>query len=376
MEFRRLFIANRTAVLAAVLIAFATPASAQKCDINALVNAIGSISGPACGSAADDPGALTGAAAALGVFLAADQAAGTNFCNAAQNAYDNITSGQNQSQTIQNLLGPYGSVVGDLTSALTSVANPLATASCACSIDQGIAQLGNNGVACLQNAICGIQQSVLNEPCACIPPLPIANTNCTPPISCTFNAQSGSQPECTGALEEDTGVNPPSYKVTGQTVTDFTDGWNGSDKYCTAFSFCSCPSPMTLKEWPVNYLGGIVMFSCQCPAGTSLSTAPGPGAPLVCICDNTKQPALPANSPYGSCPDLTGPLCATGQVAVGNKCVTPCSNPSQIPLANGSCCDPKQASSCGLCCPSGQSPDPTTGNCTPASQHFTPIQVR
>ena len=72
---------------------------------------------------------------------------------------------------------------------------------------------------------------------------------------------------------------------------------------------------------------------------------------LECICNNTGQVARPTNSTYGSCPDLTGKQCPKGQKNVENQCVTPCSDPTKLQMADGSCCDPKQVSACGTCCP-------------------------
>jgi len=189
--------------------------------------------------------------------------------------------------------------------------------------------------------------------------------------------------------------NPPSYFThntqNGQVVVDVVDGWDGHSYWCSPDRYCFCPSPLTLKQIPVNYLGdGTVMFTCQCPTAADRNNDPTQGThPLnpsgslayVCICDSTGLPAVPPdwgqpNGPGGNnlnpthsiCPiPLTGVPCpVAGQIRVSNnKCVAPCTKPGEVMTPDGICCDPNNVAECGQCCGPGLVPNPANGTCMP-----------
>jgi hypothetical protein len=312
---------------------------------------------------------------ALGVLLAADPSAGKSLCGEAQNAFSNGQSAANINQLVTNYFG--GGVGSDLVSALSSVAGPLATLSCACSIDQGIGQIANDIGSCFEAAVCAGVELITQKPCNCTHPLPTANDNCTAPLKCAKQAHA-TDAECRDDILEDVTQNPPNYKVSGNYILDFNYTWDGSSYWCSPQHFCSCPSPMKLVQVPVDWDQNVAMFTCQCPNDPSNpndpndpnnthppSAPPGVAPALECICNNTGQVAKPEGSPYGICPNLTGKQCPKGQMNVDNECVTPCSDPTKLQTADGSCCDPTQVSACGSCCPSGESPNPKTGNCSP-----------
>ena len=126
---------------------------------------------------------------------------------------------------------------------------------------------------------------------------------------------------------------------------------------------------------------------CNCPGGTHPADPKGkkhqdPVLARICLCDGTNEPV----DDNGSCPPPCecknnqivlekGSTdsqckcgCPDGQVLVGESCVTPCEDPREIPVANGSCCLATQVTSCGTCCPLGSKPDPASGSCVYAPQ--------
>jgi hypothetical protein len=376
---RSLVVAAGAAVLAAGLVALATPARSQSCNLGDIINDFANIgdalTGPACDLAYADSAALTVAASALGGLLAADPSAGKALCNEAQGAFDNGQSAINLNQMVSNYFGIGAGT--ELVGALGSVLSPLATLSCACTIDQGAGQIGNDIGSCFEAAVCAGVQLISGHPgspCNCTHPLPTAGDDCTAPLKCAETAHAN-DPECTDAVYEDVTQNPPNYKISGNYILDFNSGWDGSSYWCSPQHFCSCPSPMKLVQAPVGWNQNVAMFTCQCPSNPNDPNDPNnthaPPAPpgvspaLQCICNNTGQVARPEGSPYGTCPDLVGKQCPSGQINVENQCVTPCADSSQLELPGGTCCDPKQASSCGYCCPSGQRPNLVTGECSP-----------
>jgi hypothetical protein len=367
------------AVFAAGTVFFATPARSDSCDLGSIINDFANIgealTGPACDQAYGDSTALTVAATALGVLLAADPSAGKSLCNEAQAALSNGQSAANINQLVTNYFGT--GVGSDLVGALSSAAGPLATLSCACSIDRGVGQIANDIGSCFEAAVCQGVELITPKPCNCTHPLPTANDNCTAPLKCAKQAHAADA-ECKDDILEDVTQKPPNYKVSGNYILDFNYTWDGSSYWCSPQHFCSCPSPMKLVQVPVDWDQNVAMFTCQCPTDPSNPNDPNtpnnthappapPGVPpaLECICNNTGQVAKPEGSPYGICPNLAGKQCPPGQKNVDNECVTPCSDPTKLQMADGSCCDPQQVSACGSCCPSGQSPNPKTGNCSP-----------
>ncbi len=369
---------------AAVTCTLCVQARAQSCDPqdfwNALQNAASSVSSPACDTTYADPvgdAALVGLAAALGGVMAEDPSA--NVCGAINNAFNDLTNGQSDLGTLSSALGNLGVATGALDTVqqlLSGAANPVAAAECACQWDQGVGALGGDVLACLQSAICGIQQDVGWGGCGCTPPTPVA-ANCTPPIEeCTGYGANPNDPACANAIYGQNGVNPPpviTKSVAGGTmVISVTDGWDGHSQYCSPDTYCFCPAPMQVVPEPNYYQdggninNGYVMYVCECPSGTTAAGTSG-GLAEVCMCPDGR-PAVPSQvsllNPTGSiCPPIV--TCPTGQEMIGGKCVTPCSNPNEGMTMSGACCDPNQVTSCGQCCPPGTIPDPTDGTCIP-----------
>ena len=370
----------------AVWISF-VPARAQGCDPqdfwNALQNVASGISSPACDTTYADPvgdAALIALAAALGGITAEDPSA--NVCGAISNAFNDITDGQSDLGTLNSALSNLGLATSALDSVqqiLSGAANPVAAAECACQWDQGVSALGGDVLACLQSAICGIQQDFGLGGCSCTPPTPVA-ANCTPPIAeCTNYNMNPNDPACANAIYGQNGVNPPpviTKSVSGGTIViNVVDGWDGHSAMCSPDTYCFCPAPMQVVAVPNYYAdggdtnNGYVMYVCECPQ-TPVATKPAGtsgGLAEVCLCPDG-QPAVPSQvsllNPTGSiCPPQV--TCPDGQEMIGGKCVTPCSNPNEGMTMSGACCDPNQVTSCGQCCPPGTTPDPTSGTCIP-----------
>jgi hypothetical protein len=128
--------------------------------------------------------------------------------------------------------------------------------------------------------------------------------------------------------------------------------------------YCYCPKPMVMGL-PGD--GDPNFRRCDCPAGTHKAGFKDPVLARTCLCDGTNELV----NLDGSCPPpcecknnqivlakaSTASQCKCGcpddQVLVGEHCVTPCEDPREIPVANGSCCLAVQVSSCGTCCPLG-----------------------
>jgi hypothetical protein len=370
----------------AVWISF-VPVRAQGCDPqdfwNALQNVASGISSPACDTTYADPvgdAALIALAAALGGITAEDP--GANVCGAISNAFNDITNGQSDLGTLNSALSNLGLATSALDSVqqiLSGAANPVAAAECACQWDQGVSALGGDVLACLQSAICGIQQDFGLGGCSCTPPTPVA-ANCTPPIAeCTNYNMNPNDPACANAIYGQNGVNPPpviTKSVSGGTIViNVVDGWDGHSTMCSPDTYCFCPAPMHVVAVPNYYAdgsntnNGYVMYVCECPQ-TPVATKPAGtsgGLAEVCLCPDG-QPAVPSQisllNPTGSiCPPQV--TCPNGQEMIGGKCVTPCSNPNEGMTMSGACCDPNQVTSCGQCCPPGTTPDPTSGTCIP-----------
>jgi hypothetical protein len=347
---------------------------------NGLESATSAITSGACASAcADGGGCIAAAAVAAGLGgVATDSSQGTvdQFCNAVQTAVNDAQNAGGDLSAIQNLLGQAGissqGLVGPILDALNGLGDPLNIAECGCSLEHGIGQLGGDVLACLQDAICGIQEGLGLGGCSCHPPAPVA-ANCTAPAYCANSPADANRPECQGAIYA-APSNPPSdiihQQPNGTLVVDIVDGWDGKSYWCSPDLYCFCPSPLTLAQIPVNYLGdGTVMFACQCPDKTHPAAPSGPGAG-VCICNDTGLVAVPpvkstTNPEAVACPlPLTGIPCPNGQTRLNDKCVTPCSDPTKGMTTDGACCDPSQVTSCGMCCPPGTTPAPN-GTCIP-----------
>lgn len=178
--------------------------------------------------------------------------------------------------------------------------------------------------------------------------------------------------------------------VGGATLSGDVRDVNGGKVSVSTNQVCSCPATMKWQNnagtWScVCPLAGQVQVAhgiCQCPAGQGL---------LEGSCQSCPSPL---EVKYGACAcpiegqqinNILGKLscsCPNGQATAGNKCVAICTDVSKILLGDGTCCSPSQVSSCGVCCPSGQKPDPKSGSCIgaftpkPGLKPFTPLQSR
>lgn len=366
-----------------VVWAFVVPAHAG-CSLddllNSLENTVSAINSGSCAEACAD-GVGCGAVVALtGVLAGVSTDAGQNtvnqICSGVQDALNQVNNAQDDANTVLQLLNKYAptlsqAVQQQLAQSLAAVTSALGVATCACAMQQSLNQVDNTLGACIQDALCGLQD-LIGDPCNCTPPPPI-QANCTlPSTACGWTDHD---PACQGdntILRGPQGYTPPTI-TNGPGGTFVSEGGDSSDGqgHCSAVSFCFCPKPM-VASWQTDYArdssGDFQIFTCQCPAGTQAAGSTGSLA-YTCLCpDGT---AVQAD---GTChPSLTGTPCPNGEVNIGGQCVKPCSDPTQVQLTGGACCNPSQVTSCGTCCPAGQSPDPATGSCVQAGPNPTPI---
>ena len=360
----------------AVVAFFASFASVATCRagcnpddlLNNLASAAESI-GSNCATACAD-GAGCGVSAAIagtlgGISANSGQGEVNQICSAIQQGLKSANSGTDDANTLASLLTQYGvssSVAQQLAQQLAGVAGALGVAGCGCAIEQGVGQLGNDLGACIQDALCSLD-ALIGSPCSCTPPPPIQANCALPANGCGY---FDSDPACQGnntIISGPAGYEPVST-VTTKSGTYVSVGGDSSDGngHCSAVEYCFCPAPMQatwIKDTAYDTSGEFYIFTCACPASTH-QTGAVTGIP-VCLCDNTNKPMQPPGSLFGMCPPLS---CPAGQVKINNQCVATCTDPTEIMLSGGQCCNPAQASSCGTCCPAGQSPDAATGSCT------------
>jgi hypothetical protein len=163
----------------------------------------------------------------------------------------------------------------------------------------------------------------------------------------------------------------------GATVSGDVRDVNGAKVSVTSNTFCVCPPTM---KWQQN--GDT--WSCVCPNAGETQVAYA-----LCSCkegeavrDGICQPCPKGTiAKYGicACPIVGQKLgvdnvchCPDGQQPVGNRCVTPCADPTQVLLIDGKCCPPDKVSSCGVCCPPSQRPDVKSGSCVDLAWKATP----
>jgi len=352
----------------------ATPArSGASCNIgdlaNSAVNALGSFASPACvAAAADDGGVVASYVVAGGLegVAAANSGAVNDFCHGLQQAQDDL----NQLQAGLDALN----AGVDLASALGSL-DPLNIVECACDIQQGV----NSFVNELGDCVCDLFSWLPFVHCGCSNPPPPKQANCSLPPTCFTGS---SDPACQdgnvilGCMPSG-GILPPICPGQAQPTSGgtFVSEQTG-DSSCPQMLYCFCPQPLvpiwTTPPAPNSFDPNATgVFTCQCPSGTYQAKSKS-GQPLtaqgvpVCLCDYTNQPPKVTNDPSQMCNiNILGQPCPTGQTRLGQKCVTPCADPTKGMTMDGACCDPTQMTSCGQCCPPGTTPNPVNGSCMP-----------
>ena len=381
-----LFARARRAVLTSaifVLVAFAFSARAQADCLSDIVNAVentaSALDSPQCQTAFAESSLVT---TGLTAALEADHNLADQICNALNDA---TQLGSLIPPQIVNALGPL---------------SPLDFATCACSMYQGIGQLPNEAVSCIQGFICGLSQLAgLGNPCqTCQQPAPVP-ADCTPPDCTNWRNDPSLNSACSNLLEYNTGGPNQGYFPVQQTQepdgsTIIVTGIDtGHLTTCNPGQYCVCPSPMTVgsvQEYDPSGNSTWYYKTCQCPTAADRNNDPSqgtkalkPSGPLayICICDSTGLPAVPPdwgqpttpggnnlNPTHSICPTpLTGVPCpVAGQIRVSNnKCVAPCTKPGEVMTPDGVCCDPNNVAECGQCCPNGMVPDPANGTCKP-----------
>jgi hypothetical protein len=382
------------ASLGAVLVAAATLTPASRahaggsCSVddlwNALQNTLNTISSSNCAGVTADPALWAPVGVAAGVMAGVSQS--QQFCQDVQNAQNQLTNVQgdgNSLVTQLNNLGFDASFLSSVLDAIGSAADALAIVQCACGLSNNITQVGGDLGACVEGALCDLQNLANQlDPSlfgSCSGSIYNAPTNCT---QNPCNAQTGA---CDPNLADSSIIRCPpgddappvsqSPASGNGTIVSVVEG--ASAKGVISVESCICPAPMTVT-W-VNNSGyaqwsNIVsdpacqVFVCACPQGTTPASNSGAGQ-YVCICPNgqTAQPPVKTTlNPEGvPCPpSLTGPTCSNGQVDFEGKCVPACTA-NEVRTPAGNCCNPNQVTMCGACCPAGMTPDPSNGTCAP-----------
>jgi hypothetical protein len=392
MAIRRLIALVVLALPLALATVFASaPARADNsCSLQDLGNAAqntynGFVNGQ-CGAALSDP-----VAAALTIYLTTlvggmgSQSA--TFCqdvndvskwtNNAQQDVNNVTSGLNKIDSSGQLASQFSSALNSVSGALADAAGIESAFTCACSVTAGLGQLFGDLGSCVEQGLCDFANaihSIIPGIDACSGPPNVTWVNCMQnPCTgsgwnMTCNGPGGLWPENCGSGVCTTGdgsVQCQQMSGGGQVCGSVvgSDPNNGGVNIVA----CDCPAPRQMTQhtgvdgdgnpWPY--------YTCDCPAGTSASG-------VSCLCDTTHVPPQPVGvktvtNPEGvACPpSLLGNACPKGQINLGGKCVTPCSNPADGMTQDGACCDPNQVTSCGMCCPPGTTPDPANNTCIP-----------
>jgi hypothetical protein len=371
-----LFAPARCAALAAAILflaAFVFDARARADCLSDIVNAVtntaSALDSPQCQTAFSESSLLT---TGLTAAFEADQSLANQVCNALSDVNSWLPG---IPAAIQAELGPL---------------NPIDFATCACSLYQGVGQLPNEAVQCIQGLICDISQFAgLGNPCqTCQQPPPVP-ANCTPPDCTNWRNDASLNSTCSNLLEYNTGGPNQGYfpvnetnEPDGSTII-ITGIDTGALTTCNPGQYCVCPSPMTVgnvQEYDPSGNSTWYYKTCQCPPTTKALKPSGPLA-YVCICDSTGLPAVPPdwgqptdpggnnlNPTHSICPTpLTGVPCpVAGQIRVSNnKCVAPCTKPGEVMTPDGVCCDPNNVAACGQCCGPGLVPNPANGTCMP-----------
>ena len=361
--------------LLAALVVSAAPTRADNISCNPqdvwndFSNAWSSV--PTC-AAACASGVGCFAAVAIAEGLAAAKAGGgegaSQFCSGVQNAqtavYDvgTITGDLQQAGVPQSLLQT-------VTDALGSVADPLAAAQCACDETNAISSLADAVGSCIEAGVC-VGVEAFGGACGCTQPPTTVPANCAPilggcgtwfyDVNCNdpknYNDQL-CQCEQAGIVVSSSGTSPPIVQINTPGGTEIIQG----DLSCGTSWSCFCPTPMMLQqtcdgaEDPFCN-NNINLYYCACPKQTHAD----PSGKFACLCDSSNQPANFAHDSF----QPMCPPCPTGQVTWEGQCVAACAQ-SDVRTPDGTCCDPNKVTYCGQCCPTGMTPDPVLGTCTP-----------
>jgi hypothetical protein len=373
-----------------VMLAAPIPANADgpSCSLQDLGNAAqntynGFLNGQ-CGSALADP-----VSAALTLYLTTlvggmgsqsasfCQAVGnvSNWTNDAQQNINNATSALNKVDPSGQLANQFNGALNSVSGAISDAAGIESAFTCACSITADLGQLFGDLGSCVAAGLCDFANavhSIIPGISGCSGPPDVTWVNCMQNpcsgsgLSYNCNGPGGLWPMDCGSGPCTTGNGSVQCQQTGNgQICGIVVG--GNDAGGANIVACSCPAPRQITQhtgvdgngdsWPY--------FTCDCPSGTS---AAGAG----CLCNTTHLPPQPVGvvtviNPEGvACPPpLLGTPCPSGQINLGGKCITPCSNPSDGMTQDGACCNPNQVTSCGMCCPPGTTPDPANGTCIP-----------
>jgi hypothetical protein len=360
-----------------------TPSTPQQpgCSIQDVGNALqdtynGFVNGQ-CGAACSDP-VTCGLAVFLMTLVGGMGQQSQSFCNTVNdvsnwtnNSQQDITNATDWLNKIDPSLGSqFEGYLQSVSGALSGGAALESSFTCACSITSGLGQVFGSVGSCVQAGICQAANwahDIAPWINSCTGTITTVWANCTQP-ACPANGPC-TDPGVVLICPSPGSDGFPIVCNSDQTVCFQPDGADANGN--GTMVACFCPPPMHLTQVSDPRISQYPYLQCICPQGTSPAAASGPLA-NTCICDLTHLPAEPPGSQNGMCPTpLTGIPCPNGQVNLGGKCITPCSNPTQVLLANGSCCDPSMAAACGECCAPGQAPDPKTGAC---ARSFTPVK--
>jgi len=369
------------AAIIAAMILLASPARAG-CNLSDIFNGVKDTFGAlgSCSSACAD-GVGCGAAAFMtsalgGVSADAGQGAVDSFCSQAEGLTD--------VNKVVGLLNSVGGAGDQAASVLNSVGSLTSVVKCACETEQGAGSVASDLGACMEDALCWLQDELGLGSCYCTrPPPALANCASIDVEHCASKDtyEKWQDPAClaSGSIinTNPNGQNDPymgpwenTLAITttpqGTLVQQLPPSAEGTG--CEGVKYCFCPAPMKADWQQIPNPDSDVdfyVFACECPDGTHPG-ATMPNGISSCLCDNTNQPAQFSNV-LGMCPP---PACPTGQVRLGGvgDCVTPCADPKQGMAFDGSCCNPAQMNTCGQCCPAGTTPDPKSGSCVPAPQ--------
>ncbi|KJC36050.1 hypothetical protein UP09_33460 [Bradyrhizobium sp. LTSP885] len=323
---------------------------------------------------------------------------GNDFCNAAEQAN---ASASKVGTILKNLPGgdspALSPVIDELNSDSAAASSALDVVVCACKTAEwkGPGALGGDFVSCVTDALCSVDDwlhdnvwSGFSDCGSDTPPTQPALINCRPDPK--YQDASGywdwdwSKPFVGNANNCDAGPGfgaDNGYNCQGSfCISATTPGYSGGNS-----NYCFCPPVMqTWDQYGDDNGNCIGYLSCHCPDGSQALSDSGAGA-YICMCpsgspvsaDKTCPPPPPKCEP--SCPaGLLSTIsnqqtcsyscdCPAGLTKVGDVCVTPCTDASQVMLAGGACCAASQSTSCGTCCPDGMKPDAHGDSCVSAT---------